>query len=157
MITIPTGDLTGVLGDVIPFAHRDDDLPTLSCVRLEWDGHTLHALTTDRYRIGWSQWHPDDEPDGESQDDLFTRWGGADDAWWIYLPLDDAKDVVAAYKLGPKEQRTPLTIENLDGQLKVVRSRDTGYSPSPWSCRVAATGRCRTSASCWPTTTPSPR
>lgn len=32
MITVPTADLTGILGDVIPFAFADDEFPLLNCV-----------------------------------------------------------------------------------------------------------------------------
>lgn len=128
MITVPTGDFVGILSDTIPFAFPDDDLPTLNCIRLEWDGDMLHALATDRYRVGWSQWHPDDEPDGEAQDDMFTRWGSGDDPWSFLLPLADAKELVKVFKLPAKEQRVPLTVDVDGGQLKVARSRDTGYS-----------------------------
>lgn len=79
MICVPTGDLTGILADVTHFASPDLEVPQLNCVRVEWDGEMLHALATDTIRIAWSSWHRDDEPDGETQDDLFTEFGGADD------------------------------------------------------------------------------
>jgi hypothetical protein len=128
VITIPTGDLVGVLADVVLFAFPKADLPGINCVRLEWDGGMLHALATDKIRAGISSWHPTDEPDDDGQDDLFAKWGGADDPWSLLLPLDDAKDLVANYKLGPKEYRVPLTIDVHDNVLKVERSRDTGHS-----------------------------
>lgn len=128
MITIPTGDLTGVLADVVLFAHPKADAGVINCVRLEWDGEYLHAAATDRIRVGISTWHPDDEPDDDGQDDLFATWGGADDPWSILMPLDDAKDIVSNYKLGPKEYRVPLTIDLHQGVLKIERSRDTGHS-----------------------------
>lgn len=128
MITIPTGDFTGVLNDVIPFASREDELPDVNCVHIEWDGEQLHALTTDRYRIGWATWDPTDEFEGEHQDDLFTKWGGADDPWSVSVSLDDAKDLAAHYKLGAKEHMTPLTIDHVGDRLTVARSRETGYS-----------------------------
>ncbi len=125
---IPTGDLTGILADVIPFASPDDDLPMDNAVQLSWEAGMLHARATDRYRMACSGWHPDDEPLGEFQDDLFTKWGGGDDPWRAVLPLADAKAVVSAYKLGAKEQWVPLTVECDGTQVKVVRSRDAGYS-----------------------------
>lgn len=128
MITIPTGDLTGILGDVIPFASSDKDDPILNAVRVEWDGRMAHALATDRYRVAISTWNPHDLPERDTQDDLFTEWGGADDPWAVVVPLDDAKDVVAAYKLGAKEMGVPLTVDVHDYRLKVARSRDTGHS-----------------------------
>jgi hypothetical protein len=59
---------------------------------------------------------------------MFTEWGGADDAWSVLLPLDDAKDVAKVFKLPVKEGWTPLTVENINGQLKVVRKRDGLHS-----------------------------
>lgn len=131
MITIPTGDLTGILADVIPFAFPDEDIPDINCVRLEWDGGSLHALATDRYRLAISTWQPGDldESDGV-QDDLFTDWGGGDDPWSMSIALDEAKELVKVFKLGPKEWHTPLTVD-YDAErwhAKVVRSRDTGHS-----------------------------
>ncbi|MEU7170352.1 hypothetical protein ABZ949_02525 [Micromonospora tulbaghiae] len=128
MITVPTGELTGTIADVLPFVFPDPDLPNLNCVRLEWDGHMLHALSTDRYRIAWSAWHPDDDPDIETQDDLFTNWGGADDPWTATITLDDAKELVKVFKLPTKEQRVPLTVDFTNGQVTVRRDRDTGYT-----------------------------
>lgn len=128
MILVPTGELTGVLGDVVPFACPDNDLPSLNCVRLEWDGTMLHALATDRFRIAWSGWHPDDQPDQDSQDDLFTTWGGADEPWQATICLDDAKELVKVFKLPTKEQRVPLTLSLDREQVTVRRDRDTGYT-----------------------------
>lgn len=128
MITIRTADLVGILADTIPFASADKELPNLNCVRVEWDGSQVHALTTDGYRIGWSSWHPHDEPETDAQDDLFSDWGGADDPWVAVLSLEDAKELVSIFKLPPKEGHAPLTVDLVGGQLKVVRSRETGHS-----------------------------
>lgn len=130
MITIPTADLLGVLGDTIPFVYQDPAAPSLNGVQIEWDGQMLHALATDRIRIAWSSWHPDDEPDEgiEVQDDLFTAWGGADEPWSAVVSQEDAKQVVKMFKLPTKESQAPLTLEVDRGQLKVARSRETGHS-----------------------------
>lgn len=128
-ITIPTGDLVGILSDAIPFACPDDDYPTIHAVRLEWSGTTLHALATDRYRIGWSAWDPDDDPVEERQEDLFTAWGGADDPWQATITLDDAKHLVKTYKLAGKGvYYVPLTVEPTPRGVRVQRSKDTGHS-----------------------------
>lgn len=129
MITIPTGELTGLLSDVIPFAYPDDDLPMLNGVRMEWDGGRLHAMTTDRYRIGWSQWDPDDDPDEDIQEDMFTRWGGDDDACNIVISLADAKALVKNFKLPVREAvACPLTLDFGWERLTVARAASTGYS-----------------------------
>lgn len=130
-ITIPTGDLVGVLSDVIPFAFPDDILPELNCVRLEWDGETLHALTTDRYRVGWSQWTPGDiDADEAAQDDLFTEWGSGDEPWSTSIALADAKELVKVFKLPPKEANTPILVDHnrASERTKVIRTRETGHS-----------------------------
>jgi len=130
-ITIPTGDLVGILSDAIPFAFPDDILPELHCVRLEWDGETLHTLATDRYRVGWSQWTPGDiDPDDAAQDDLFTEWGSGDEPWATSIGLADAKELVKVFKLGPKEANTPIVVDHFaeHDRTKVIRSRETGHS-----------------------------
>lgn len=142
-VTIPTGDLCGILADCLPFVHPQDDLPALNTVRVEWDGQQLHAMATDRYRLAWSTWDPADHPDaeGDQQDDLFTDWGSTDDdPWTVLLPAADAKDAVAAYKLKPKERLAALTLartaDAAGPQLTIDRSRLTGHS----ALRMVITG-----------------
>lgn len=128
MITVPTSELVGIIADTIPFACPDKELPLQRCLRIEWDGEMLHASATDSERIGWSRWHPDDDPDEDAQDDLFTEWGGTDAPWTVVIGLDDAKDAAKMFKLGAKEGHIPLTVSLEAGQLRVSRSRDTGHS-----------------------------
>lgn len=128
MITIRTADFTGILADVIPFASTDAELLSLNVVRVEWDGKVLHAHATDRYRIGIASWDPDDAPEIDSQDDLFTDFGGADEPWAVNVDLDDAKHLVKTYKLPAKQGNTPITVEVINGDMKVVRDRKTGHS-----------------------------
>ena len=129
-LTVPTWDLVGVIADCLPFASKDEEMPMLHGVRVEWDGERLHALATDRYRIAWSQWHPDDDPPTDTQDDLWTERGGADDPWSVFLHLDDATELVKVYKLPLKQSSTPLTVDmDTDrGRLTIKRDRDTGHS-----------------------------
>lgn len=131
MITIPTGDLTGILADVIPFAGTDDEVPELNCVRLEWVGTRLDALATDRYRVAISEWEPGDIDTGEAmQDDLFTDWGSGDEPWRTTVALDDAKELVKVFKLGEKEYSVPLTVDydRPRSRLTVSRARNSGHS-----------------------------
>jgi hypothetical protein len=130
-ITIPTGDLTGILTDTIPFAFPKDDLPALNVVRLEWDSQALHAITTDRHRLAWSTWEPGDLAFGEdAQDDLFTEWGSGDNPWRCTLQLADAAEIAKVFKLGWKESRVPLTVdyEADRHRLTVKRTKETGHS-----------------------------
>ena len=127
-VTIPTSELVGALADVIPFACAEDELPTINCVRIEWDGQQLHALATDMFRVAISSWDPDDAPDEDVQDDLFTSFGSGDDPWHLLVPLSDAKDLVKVFKLPPKEGRAALTVDVDNGRLAVRRSRESGHS-----------------------------
>lgn len=127
-ITIPTGDLVGLISDVVPFGYPDAELPKMHCVRLEWDGTLLHAMALDGVRIAWGTWSPDDEHEKEHQDSLFTKWGSGDEPWSATIDLDDAKDLAKVFKLGAKEQYVPLTIEKVGRAVKVVRSRESGHS-----------------------------
>lgn len=126
-VTITTADFVGLLGDTIPFASGDDELPFLNSVRIFWDGDKLHMQATDRYRIAWASWHPDDEPEREYQGDIFNQPGSGDEPWSILVPLADAAHLVKTYKLPAKEGHVPLTVECADGRLSVRRHRDTGY------------------------------
>lgn len=139
MITVPTTELVGLLTDTIPFASPDKDDDVLYTVRIDWDGEMLHASATDRFHIGWSRWHPDDDPDVDSQDDLFTVWGGDDEPWTAVIGVDDAKDAVRMFKLAAKEGQAPLTVTLDGGQLRVSRSRETGHSAITHVMRDAAT------------------
>ena len=128
-LTITTADFTGLLGDVLPFALADDDLPVLNAVHLMWDGRQLHAQATDHRRIAWASWHPDDAPERDVQGDIFHQPGSGDPPWQILIPLADAAHVVKTFKLPAKEAvRVPLTLDVVLGQrLSVERFRDDGH------------------------------
>ncbi len=127
-VTITTADFVGVLSDTIPFAFGDDELPAINAVRLHWDGDKLHAQSTDRYRIAWASWHPDDEPERDYQQDMLAQVGSGDDPWTVLIPLDDAKDLVKNFKLPAKEAFAVLTLDADVNRLTVKRARETGHS-----------------------------
>lgn len=126
-VSIATADLVGLLGDTIPFAATDDELPAINAINLFWDGDKLHAQATDRFRVAWASWHPDDDPERDIQGDIFNQPGSGDDPWQILIPLDDAQHLVKTYKLPVKESYAPLAVDVHDGQLTVKRTRDTGH------------------------------
>lgn len=129
MITVSTGDLTGILADVIAFALDDEELADLNSVRLEWDGQMLHAYAHDLGRTAWSQWHPDDPLPAGAQDTLFARWGGDDGPWSVGLRLADARELVRLFKLPAKERSCPVTVDLLDDtRLRVARSAESSRS-----------------------------
>lgn len=127
-LTITTADLCGLLGDVLPFALADDDLPVLNAINLTWDGGQLHAQATDHRRIAWASWHPDDAPEQDVQGDIFHQPGSGDPPWQILIPLADAAHLVKTYKLPAKEAvRVALTLDVVLGRLTVERDRDSGH------------------------------
>jgi hypothetical protein len=129
---VPTGELVGCVADVVPFACPDEEVPDLFVVRVEWDGQCLHTYATDRSRLGWSRWEPDDAPfEVPAEDDLFTNWGaGEPGAWQLNLSLPDAKQLVKMFKLAKKRARVPLMVTAMTGpggRLIVERHADSGY------------------------------
>lgn len=130
VIQISTFDFTGLLSDTIPFSYPEDDLPTLHCVRLEWDGTMMHALSTDLNRIAISSWHPHDDTEaGDEREQArlpVSPWGGSDRPWAVVLPRSDAEKLVQVFKLPAKRGLTPLAVEVQHGHLKVMRPRIGG-------------------------------
>lgn len=130
---IPTGELTGLLEDVMGFACPDPELPRIHAVRLDFDGEALHASATDDVHAGISTWHPDDLPEGTgTQEGLFSRRGGLDDPWSIVISLTDAADLVKKVKLKEKDRWVPLGLDFITGladenRLRVARNTDSGY------------------------------
>lgn len=129
---IPTGELTGLLDDVMGFACPDPELPRIHAVRIDFDGEALHASATDDVHAALSTWHPDDLPDGATQEGLFSRRGGLDKPWSIVLSLTDAADLVKKVKLKEKDRWVPLGLDFVPGltdehRLKVSRGTDCGY------------------------------
>jgi len=128
VITIPTGELTGLLSDVLHFAFPEDDLPHVNCVRIEWDGDMLHAEATDTLHAARSSWHPDDIDGRDDQPTLTNPLGGDDDRWVVIAAYDDVKEAVKDYKLPSKEAGVPLTLVYDGMSLTIRRSRDTGHT-----------------------------
>lgn len=128
MITIPTGDLTGILSDAVPFASPEKDLPDSHCVRIFWDGNTLHTQAHDEIHMGWSRWTADEDHVQDSKDFPANGWGGADDPWSVTIRLDDAKHLIKTYQLGAKQYFVPLTVEPTGHGLRIQRTRDSGRS-----------------------------
>lgn len=137
-LTLPTYELVGALTDVIPFAATDKDFPPLYGVRLEWDGERLHTHATDRYRVGWSTWSPDDPPpaDVEAQDPL-SGWGADDEKpWACFLALPRAKEIVTVFKLPAKTAWTAVHVSLDFAELQVRRDADRDGDVSAVRLRV---------------------
>jgi hypothetical protein len=116
VITIPTGELTGLLSDVLVFAFPEDDLPHVNCVRIEWDGEMLHAEATDTLHAARSSWHPDDIDGNDSQPSLHNPLGGDDDRW-----------VVIAVPRLPRSRLGPNDIADCPSRSCMVWHQAHGY------------------------------
>jgi DNA polymerase III subunit beta len=60
--TVDGGALAGAIGQVVPAASRDDTLPILTGVNIEFEGGVLTFAATDRYRLAMRElaWNPAD-------------------------------------------------------------------------------------------------
>lgn len=126
VITIPAVEFTGLIGDVLSFALDDTDFPDLNCVRMAWDGELLHAQAHDGQHLAWSRWSADDDPDTDAQESLTDPWGGDDDPWAAVISHAHAKELASNYKVVKKLWWTPLSVGQVDGNLRVVRNRLPG-------------------------------
>ncbi len=126
MITVPTNEFLGLLGDVVSFALDDEDWPELCCVRLAWDGDLLHAQAHDGQHLGWSRWSPDDDPDTDVQESMLQPWGGDDGPWAALIRLEYAKLLLKTYKVPTKIGWVPLTVGMDRDRLRVSRDRFPG-------------------------------
>lgn len=87
-------------------AGKDDTLPTLEGIRVEWDAHGVRMVATDRYRLVRAEWCPKDGQTGVPE-------GAA---------LVPAAELVAYVKALPKPSRFGLAptvlIHPEDGQVR---------------------------------------
>jgi hypothetical protein len=105
MITIPTGELIGLVNDVLPFVDSDKDSPTTHCVRVEQVGDRLTTLATSRTMAARSTWSPDDGP---------VEIAGNFD---IRISPAEAKAIVSTFKLPDKLSAAPLEISMVPGYM----------------------------------------
>lgn len=124
-ITIPTGSLITLLGNVTPFASPHEDMPDFNVVRIKWDGTVLTLAATDSSRFVRDTWAPK-EFEGNDKT-LFRLFGGADDYWCMFISLDDALELIKHFKLPGKEWNTPITLDHYNGELKVSRVGTLGH------------------------------
>lgn len=121
MLTIPSIDLLGTIGDCLPFIDADKDAVERRCVQLTWDGALFHASATDGIRAAVSSWDPDDVPDEDVQDEIGTTLGeDTDGAWSFVLSSDDAAHLLKTAKPVKGMEYVPLHV-TYDGELLTVR------------------------------------
>lgn len=80
-ITIEASAFCDLLSRVVPFAGKDDTLPVLVAVELELVDGYLHAVATDRYRLGCAR----------------TKVSDDAEPWSFLLKLADAKQIVRLF------------------------------------------------------------
>jgi len=128
MITIPTSELTGTIGDVLGFVD-DDKNNYYRGIVIQWTGGELRALAYDVLSGGAATWTPgegseSEQPDEDSVDSPFDPdWGSEDHAWRVWISLDDAKEIVKTFKLPAKEALTPVTVETTVSGSRLIVAR----------------------------------
>lgn len=125
MITIPSADLHGIIHDAHQLVSPDKDDEQGRSVHLYWDGSMMHAAVCTPFRAAMSSWHPDDDPDQDTQTELGVTLGGADEPWGIVLTHDDAKHLLANVKPPKHREYTPIEVEYRDGIIIVTRRKQT--------------------------------
>jgi hypothetical protein len=136
MITISTGDLLGLLTDVMPLATDSKDSPQYG-VLLEWtdamsDGGRLRAHATNGgLTAGVSSWDPDDREIYVAPDEFAYVPGRSfedEPAWRAFIAMPDVAEIVKTFKLPAKFLWIPLRVKVNDTGTRLIieRSRDTG-------------------------------
>lgn len=125
MITIPTSELTGCIGDALcVFTAPPKDNP-LGGVAIEWDGEALHFTAYDVYSGATVEWLPGNGIEVDAEDEADVDWGGGDDPWRVFVPYDDAKEILKLFRLPAKLWLTPVTIKaNAIGTRLTVERND---------------------------------
>jgi hypothetical protein len=127
MLIVPTGDLVGILSDVLPFAPAGKDNAHYG-VLLEWDGTALHAHAADGLSAGISTYDPEDPNDfGEDND---QAWGpfGETPRWRVFVTADDVAEIVKTFKVPYKLRAIPLflRVDETGARLTIERHRASG-------------------------------
>ncbi|WP_018654185.1 DNA polymerase III subunit beta [Actinomadura flavalba] len=126
--TVPADAFAAAVAQVVPAAGRDDTLPMLTGVRMDFDGAVLRLACTDRYRIAAVElpWSPASEdfrtgivvPARTLADTAKAIRPGAD----VALDLTGSADTLLGVSGGGRSMTTRL----LDDQFIDYRSRLTG-------------------------------
>jgi hypothetical protein len=144
MITIPTYELTGLIGDVLAFADPDKE-GAFHGITLEWNAedYTLYAAGYDVLLAGRSSWVPGDGREDEIDEDsgiplTASDFGGGDSDWRVFISYEDAKEIVKVFKLPAKKWWVPVALKvNATGsRLTVERTGEHGPTEALLSART---------------------
>jgi len=84
-VELPAVELARLMRRTWPHTAGPGDHPQLRVVRLEWDGATLHAVATNRFRLAWARHTP---PAGAA------RPAGP---WAVHLPAEHARALAVTW------------------------------------------------------------
>lgn len=130
-LTLPTRELVGLIGDVLPFASPDPDDSTWHRIVLRWDGSRLHALAGDGTRLAWMSWGPDDGDAPELPLDWGTaRFADIDTSWELAILPENAKEIATKFKVATKLGEMPIRVIGDNDSIVVERDADADGSVS---------------------------
>jgi DNA polymerase III sliding clamp (beta) subunit (PCNA family) len=107
-LTISIRDLKALVEPVMPFAARDDGLPTINTVYIESRGSHLLAFATDRFRLGCQR--------------LAAAEDGRWPEWSANIPVATLRSIFQTYK--PKRFAEPMVTLKIDGDALTVHGDD---------------------------------
>jgi hypothetical protein len=144
MITISTGDLLGLLTDVMPLATDSKDSPQYG-VLLEWDRANLRAHATNGgLTAGVSSWNPDDRAIYVAPDEFAyvpgPSWDEQEPTWRVFIAMPDVAEIVKTFKLPAKFLWIPLNVKANDAGTVLVVERSREYGKTQHLMTVQPTG-----------------
>jgi hypothetical protein len=113
MIALPTREITGMIGDVLPFVSPDKDDLRHHCVRIESRDAHVKMLATNRtqaVRVSWTEDDVDATP--EDDDAVFAEYGPetGHPAFDVRIGVAEAKSLASAFKLPTKLGWAPVSL-----------------------------------------------
>jgi hypothetical protein len=110
MITIPTTELIGCIGDVLPIAGDNKASETWG-IKISWDGEALRFAAYDILIGGQVEWTPGEGLESEDESGELIHWGGEDAPWQTFIHADQAKEIVKLFKLPAKLAFVPVRLK----------------------------------------------
>jgi hypothetical protein len=110
MITIPTTELIGCIGDVLPIAGDNKESETWG-IKIDWDGEALRFAAYDILIGGQVEWTPGEGLESEDETGELIDWGGEDAPWQTFIHADQAKEIVKLFKLPAKLAFVPVRLK----------------------------------------------
>lgn len=122
-LNLPTRELVGLLGDVYRFAAPDPDDTIWHRVILRWNETRLYAMAGDGQRLALMSWGPND---GDQPVIPGLETSLTDTAWELAIMPENAKEIVAKFKVSAKEGELPLRVDGSDDKIRIERDAEAG-------------------------------